>query len=341
VWLRLGFLAALLGVLGARVARGQWQRWRGVVRLTYPSGRIVVIAPGLSVLEASRLAGIPHASVCGGRGRCSTCRIRVVGAPGAVPPPSPEEVKVLERVAAAPDVRLACQLRPNGDLSVTPLLPPSAGARDGFRRADYLQGMEKEIAILFADIRAFTQLSEKKLPYDVVFLLNRYFAEMGHAIEQAGGRIDKFIGDGIMALFGLDRGPESGCREALAAARGMAQRLDELNRALAGDLPDPLRIGIGIHIGPAIVGEMGYGTAISVTAVGDSVNTASRLEGLTKTYNAQLVVSQELVDRAGIDLDATVRDEIAIRGRVERMHIIALTSALDLPDLAAAARPAR
>jgi adenylate cyclase len=121
----------------------------------------------------------------------------------------------------------------------------------------------------------------------------------------------------------------------------MAQRLDELNRALAGDLPDPLRIGIGIHIGPAIVGEMGYGTAISVTAVGDSVNTASRLEGLTKTYNAQLVVSQELVDRAGIDLDATVRDEIAIRGRVERMHIIALTSALDLPDLAAAARPAR
>lgn len=333
--LRLGFLASLLGVLAARVARRQWQRWRGIVRLTYPSGRIVAIAPGISVLEASRLAGIPHASVCGGRGRCSTCRIRVVGAPGSLPPPSPEEVKVLERVAAAPDVRLACQLRPTGDLGVTPLLPPTAGARDGFRRADYLQGMEKDIAILFVDIRAFTQLSEKKLPYDVVFLLNRYFAEMGHAVEQAGGRIDKFIGDGVMALFGLDRGAESGCREALAAARGMAERLDELNRTLAGDLPDPLRIGIGIHMGPAIVGEMGYGTAVSVTAVGDSVNTASRLEGLTKTYNAQLVISQALVARAGVDLGPAPRYEIEIRGREERMHIFALASALDLPDFGA------
>ncbi len=124
-------------------------------------------------------------------------------------------------------MRLACQLRPSGDLQVTPLLPPNAVARDGFRRPDYLQGMEKEIAILFADIRAFTQLSEQKLPYDVVFLLNRYFAEMGRAVEGAGGRIDKFIGDGVMALFGLDSGVEAGCREALAAARAMAERLVE------------------------------------------------------------------------------------------------------------------
>src|SRR6185295_4741556 len=118
------------------------------------------------------------------------------------------------------------------------------------------------------DLRAFTQLTEKKLPYDVVFLLNRYFAEMGHAVETAGGRIDKFIGDGVMALFGLDSGVEAGCREALAAARGMSERMQSLNHALSHDVPEPLRIGIGIHTGPAIVGEMGYGTAVSVTAVG-------------------------------------------------------------------------
>ena len=204
VGLRFGFLAALLAVLAARIARSRWERRRGVIRMTYPSGRVVEILHGVSALEASRMAGIPHASVCGGRGRCSTCRIKVEGPVEALPPPAADEVKVLHRVGAAPDVRLACQLRPQGDLRVTPLLPATAQASDGFRRPGYLHGAEREIAILFADLRAFTQLSEHKLPYDLVFLLNRYFAEMGHAVEAAGGRIDKFIGDGVMALFGLD-----------------------------------------------------------------------------------------------------------------------------------------
>jgi len=336
VWLRLGFLAALIAVLLARVLRWRWQRRRGIVRLTYPDGRVVQILPGFSVLEASRFAGIPHASVCGGRGRCSTCRIRVAGETRALPAAAPEEVKVLHRVGAAPDVRLACQLRPLGDLRVTPLLPATATARDGYRRPDYLHGSEREIVILFADLRAFTRLSERKLPYDVVFLLNRYFAEMGHAVEEAGGRIDKFIGDGVMALFGLDRGAEAGCREALAAARAMGERLANLNESLAHDLPEPLRIGIGIHTGPAIVGEMGWGRAVSLTAVGDSVNTASRLEGLTKTYGAELVVSEAVVRRAGLDLGEAPRHEIEIRGRVERMVVRTLGSARELPETIAA-----
>src|ERR1700674_627115 len=332
VWLRSGFLAALLAVLAARVVRWHWeQRRRGVVRLTYPSGRVVRIVRGVSVLEASRMGGIPHASVCGGRGRCSTCRIKIAGPKEAIPPPSPEEVKVLQRVGAAPDVRLACQLRPAGDLHVTPLLPATAQARDGFRRPGYLHGAEREIAILFGDLRAFTQLSEKKLPYDLVFLLNRYFAQMGHAVEAAGGRIDKFIGDGVMALFGLDSGVEAGCREALAAAKDMALRMQSLNRALVQDISEPLRIGIGIHTGPAIVGEMGYGTAVSITAVGDSVNTASRIESLTKTYACELVISEAVALRAGIDLSAAPRHEIEIRGRVEPLAVRTFASAGDLP----------
>jgi adenylate cyclase len=333
VWVRYGFLAALLAVLGARLARWRWERRRGVLRMTYPSGRVVQIVRGVSVLEASRMAGIPHASVCGGRGRCSTCRIKIEGAKEEIPPAASEEVKVLRRVGAAPDVRLACQLRPHGDLRVTPLLPATAQARDGFRRPGYLQGAEREIAIMFADLRSFTQLSEQKLPYDLVFLLNRYFAEMGHAVEAAGGRIDKFIGDGVMALFGLDTGVEAGCREALAAARDMAERMEILNRALVHDISEPLRIGIGIHTGPAIVGEMGYGTAVSITAVGDSVNTASRIESLTKTYACQLVVSEAVVQRAGIDLADAPRHEIEIRGRVERLVVRTFTSARDLPVL--------
>jgi adenylate cyclase len=333
VWVRYAFVAALLAVLAARMVRWYWQRRRGIVRLTYPNGRVVQIVRGVSVLEASRMAGIPHASVCGGRGRCSTCRIRVAGPQEAVLPPAPEEVKVLRRVGAAPDVRLACQLRPHGDLRVTPLLPATAQARDGFGRPGYLHGAEREIVILFGDLRSFTQLSEKKLPYDLVFLLNRYFAETGHAVEAAGGRIDKFIGDGVMALFGLDSGAEAGCREALAAARDMSERMETLNRALIHDLPEPLRIGIGIHTGPAIVGEMGYGTAVSITAVGDSVNTASRVEGLTKTYACELVISEAVALRAGVDLGAAARHEIEIRGRIEGLVVRTFTSARDLPVL--------
>jgi adenylate cyclase len=335
VWVRYGFLAALLAVLAARVVRWYWQRRHGVVRLTYPSGRVVPIVRGVSVLEASRMAGIPHASVCGGRGRCSTCRIRVGGAPEAMLVPAPEELKVLRRVGAAPDVRLACQLRPHGDLRVTPLLPATAQARDGFSRPGYLHGAEREIAILFGDLRSFTQLSEKKLPYDLVFLLNRYFAETGHAVEAAGGHIDKFIGDGVMALFGLDSGVEAGCRQALAAARDMSARMESLNRALVHDISEPLRIGIGIHAGPAIVGEMGYGSAVSITAVGDSVNTASRIEGLTKTYGCELVISEAVALRAGIDLGDAPRHEIEIRGRVERLVVRTFARARDLPERAA------
>jgi adenylate cyclase len=338
VWaLRCFFLGSVAAMLAARLIRSRWQRRHGVARITYPDGRRIAVTRGTSVLEASRLLGYPHASVCGGKGRCSTCRVRVRAAPGAVPPPSEDEAKVLTRVSAAPNVRLACQLRPHGEIEVTPLLPATAHAREGAPKPGYLQGHEQEIAIMFADLRAFTQLAESKLPYDVVFLLNRYFAAMGRAIEEAGGRVDKFIGDGIMALFGLESGPEAGCREAVAAARLMSERMEELNRALAHDLEAPLRIGIGIHTGHAIVGEMGYGRAVSVTAVGDAVNTASRVEALCKEFACELVLSEEVAQRGGLDFSAASLHEIEVRGRRAPLRVRTLRRAGEAPQ----PRPAR
>ena len=335
-----GFFFGMVGaVLLARVARRTWQRRHGLVRIGYPDGRIVEVTPGTSVLEASRLAGIPHASVCGGRGRCSTCRIRVSGEIHSIDPPAEDEVRVLHRIGATPNVRLACQLRPRGAVVVTPLLPPFARAADGRRRVDLAQGSEQEIAILFVDIRGFTALSAGRLPYDVVFVLNRYFEAIGFAVESAGGRVDKFIGDGVMALFGIERGAHTGCREALAAARLISARLDELNASLGGELDRPLRIGIGIHCGPAIVGEMGYGNAASITAIGDAVNTASRLESLTKNFACELVVSDETVSRAGLDLSGSPLHEIEIRGKREMLAVRIVKRAAELP--AAGAVPIR
>ena len=329
------------GLIGAVIlARGgRWavERLQGRVRLRYPGGRVVDIRPGTSVLEASRDAGIGHAAVCGGRGRCSTCRVWLGEGAEAAPPADAEEAEVLARVGLPPNVRLACKLHPEADLEVTPMLPPNVTPREAWRRPAYLQGAEREVAVLFADIRAFTQFAEHKLPYDVVFVLNRYFRAMGEAVTGAGGQVDKFIGDGVMALFGADTdGPEA-CRQALEAARGMAAALDELNETLATDLDEPLRIGIGIHTGPAIIGEMGFAGATSVTAVGDTVNTASRLEQATKEFVCQLVVSEALAERAGVDLGGFPGQEVQLRGRDQKISVRAIPSARDLPGLGAAA----
>src|SRR5437660_1760554 len=179
------YLIALVVVFTARGGRRLLERRRSI-RIAYPNGRVVIAPGGFTILEASRLAGIPHASVCGGRGRCSTCRVRIVGELEGLPPPREAERRVLARVGAAPDVRLACQTRPAGDVAVEPLLAPSVVPAEAFG-TDVRQGREQELAVLFADLRGFTRMAENKLPYDVVFFLNRYFEAVGTAITGAGG----------------------------------------------------------------------------------------------------------------------------------------------------------
>lgn len=330
------FVGGLIGLaLLGRFIRYIAERRRGMYVLQYPNDRTVRSATGTTILEASQLHGIPHASVCGGRGRCSTCRLRVLEGEDNLPAPSADELRVLERVGAPPKVRLACQAVPSGNISVVPLLPPNATVRDARRRSPDMTGQEKEISILFADLRSFTQFSEKKLPYDVVFVLNRYFAHMGEAVEAAGGHLDKFIGDGVMALFGATSDPKSGARAALEAARKMSQKLADLNAQLSDELDEPLRIGIGIHAGPAIIGEMGYGTAFGLTAIGDSVNTASRLEAMTKEHAAQLIFSEDIAAHADIDVTGITQKETQVRGREEPVKIYVVENAAKFEPVSA------
>ncbi|TCB20786.1 adenylate/guanylate cyclase domain-containing protein [Rhizobium leguminosarum bv. viciae] len=308
------FSASLLIVVAARTRRKLKERLDQVA-VHYPGGEVIRVPRGFSVLEASRLGGLPHYSVCGGKGQCSTCRVQILGDYDSLPAPDKMEETTLRRINAGPDVRLACQLRPNRDVAVAPLLVPATEAALPANSQETSPGREREIAVLFVDIRHFTTMTETRLPFDVVFLLNRYFAIIGKAVEQSGGRLDKFIGDGAMALFGLNTAPEEACRQALAAAAAIVAEIEKLAAELADELALPLRIAIGIHTGPAVVGTMGYGRVRSMTAIGDTVNVASRLESAAKEFEAAIVISEPVATLSGTDLVGIESREISVRGR--------------------------
>ncbi len=324
-----GMIAALGLLLLSRLFWFIHFRKERLVTVHYPEGKDVSAPPGTTVLDISKQGGIPHASVCGGRGRCSTCRIRIIEGADTLAPPSDKELAVLKRVGAIEGTRLACQVPVMADMSVVPLLPDKASHKHSFAKPAYLQGREKDIAILFADLRAFTKFSEDKLPYDVVFVINQYFRHMGEAIESTGGHLDKFIGDGVMALFGLDDDPAVAAQKALQGAKAMADALEVMNTNLKSDLGEPLRIGIGIHMGHVIIGEMGYGKATSVTAIGDAVNTASRLEAMNKDYKSQLIFSDRIAVEAGFT-GPTQKEEVLVRGRKSPLNIHVVQSASEL-----------
>ena len=327
------FLALYALVFVARWVRSVARARSNSPRLYYGDRPELDMRPGMTVLETLRAAGIAHPSVCGGNGRCSTCRVHIDRGGDWLGAPEPDEAKVLARISAPATVRLACQLRPAHDLAVSPLLPVTATAADSYQRNPGQTSEERAVAVLFADIRGFTRFSEARLPYDVVFVLTRYRTAMTAAIEEAGGVVNEFVGDGIMALFGLDTNSAEGCRQAVRAARLMGERLDQLNETLGTELQEPLRIGIGIHSGAVIIGEMGHDHLKGITVVGDVVNTASRLEGLTKEFKAQVVISEEVAVGGKIALDGAARHEVEVRGRVAKMAVRVLQMASELgPD---------
>ncbi|CAN7481342.1 adenylate/guanylate cyclase domain-containing protein [Rhizobium sp. LjRoot98] len=326
--IRTSIVAGLLAMIGGTLILRAIPV-RGKIRVTYPD-RVISVAKGFSVLEASRAAGIPHLSICGGRGRCSTCRVRVTEGLERQPPAGDAERATLTRIRAPDNVRLACQLRPSHNLSISPIL---GGDNIGLKAQPTEQqaaGRERHIAVLFCDLRDFTLLAQKQLPFDTVFLLNRYFETIGEAVEESGGVIDKFIGDGALALFGLNNSIEEACAQALTATARIAKGIDVLNRNFMSELDKPLRIAMGMHAGPAIIGQIGYGKASSLTAVGDTINAASRLEGFAKEYDAQLAVSADLVRYAGLNVSDRESYNISIRGRRGTLETLIIQNAADI-----------
>ena len=321
---RQGLEVAFWALLGTTLL-ARWLRTRlgGTYELRHASGRVIIAPIGRSILEAVRDAGIPHASVCGGRARCTTCRVRIGDGFATLAAPSAMEAQALARIEAPPNVRLACQTRPRKDVSVIPLLPPAADAATA-RRPGTARERERSVVAMFVDLRGSTRIAESRLPYDVVFIMNQFFAEMYEALRATNGYYAQFRGDGLLALYGLESDIGAACRDAMRGAAEMQRRVEILSQRLSAELNEPLKIGIGAHAGVAIVGTMGPPEAPIYSAIGDNINIAARFEGMTKAYECGMVVSADTLAQAGLDPRATPVHRVRVRGRNERVTVYAV-----------------
>lgn len=311
-WQTTSLTYALVAIVALIPLSRLWRahRPRGFA-IQYAEGPLVLTPPGPTLLEISRANGVPHLSTCGGKARCSTCRVRVDIGSQWLGPPGEAEQMLLKRIGAPADVRLACQIRPMGPLTVTRLLKPENNSR---APAPAAEGVDREAAILFVDIRGFTRLSQAKLAYDIVHILNSFFAGAGQAIEGAGGRVDKYIGDGLMAVFEHGQGGRGAARAAVEAAKVIDRELETINQRLAGEITEPLRLAMGLHVGRLVMGRIGWGAAAAPTVIGPAVNVASRLESLAKSRDVELALSRECAVAAGVLIGELTIEDVDIRG---------------------------
>ncbi|MFI4924084.1 MAG: 2Fe-2S iron-sulfur cluster-binding protein [Vicinamibacteria bacterium] len=271
--IRDGILLAWLALIGAvflaREIRDRVERRMDrVVTIAYP-GRRVRVPRGWSVLEASRSHGIAHTSVCGGRARCSTCRVRVAKGLEHCAPPGEDEQRTLARIGAPDDVRLACQLRPAGDVTVVPLVAPEEAPR-GLDEA-----RERRLAILAATIVERVAGERAPLPHDRLYVMNRMAEAIGEAVLEAGGDVVEYTGEGVLATF--DDGAS-----ALAAAQGIERRVDALAARLSRETGVEPVVHVGVHAGLVVSGEIGFRGSRSRAVVGRAVDDARRLPGLAR-----------------------------------------------------------
>jgi adenylate cyclase len=258
--------------------------------------RVIEAEPDETILQASLRVAISHAHACGGHARCSTCRVQIVEGLDHCAPRNDKEDELAVRLHFSPEIRLACQTTISGDVKLRRLVLDAEDikltAQSSKADAPASIGEEKKLAILFADIRGFTPFAERLLPYDVVHVLNRYFYEVGRAIADHGGHIDNYMGDGLLALFGMDDGRDAAL-QAVRAGLAMIAAVEHLKPYVQTIHGRSFEIGIGIHYGEVIVGAIGAPGMKRDTVIGDAVNLASRIESATKRVGARLLISED------------------------------------------------
>ncbi|MEE3715546.1 adenylate/guanylate cyclase domain-containing protein [Tumidithrix elongata RA019] len=280
-----------------------------------PDDQIVEATKGDSVLYAVLAFGVPHIFACGGNARCSTCRIRILEGLENCNPRNALEEELADKLGFPTDVRLACQTKVVGDIKVHRLVLDSEDIDTVENQLSVGSiGEEKQIAVLFADIRGFTKFAEATLPYDVIYVLNSYFSRMNKVILRHGGVINSYMGDGLMALF-VSGEPELAAEMAVRAGLEMLEAMASLNTHIDVLASHPLKIGIGINFGWVVLGEVGASSNKVMTAIGDTVNLASRIESANKKAGTELLVSESVYNLVKENAIACSSHQVEIAGK--------------------------
>ena len=291
------YFTIILAAFVAREIRNLIERRRkGLIKVSYP-GRTVSIPRGWSVLEASRSFHLPHAAMCGGRARCSTCRVRVAGGAEHCPPAAKDEQDTLIRIGAPADVRLACQLRPQGSVSVVPVVRT---ARPVYRATPPRRGGESDIVVLYCDFRNRAELTSDHLPQDLLYLLTVYVEGLSHAIRAAGGTLSSIDNESVCALFGVDAGAEVCAQRALQAAGAIEGVIADLNNRLGRQQGNRLKISVVVHAGSAAIGEIGSSEPATMLAIGEAVDVASAMRKLAAERDRAFAISERVYRDAGL-----------------------------------------
>ena len=259
-----------------------------------PDNKNIKIAQDETILTASIRKEIPHLSACGGVGKCSTCRINITSGLENCSVRTEDEIKLAERLNLPETVRLACQTKVCGRVKYRRLL---LDKRDLTLNSQLTTkksgsvGTVRNLTIMFCDIKGFTPFSESLSAYDVIFILNRYFSIMREIIIKNGGEVNNYIGDAIMAIFGLKESRQQILRSVNAGLQ-MLEAMDEFKKYLKEAYDRIFDMRIGIHFGEVIVGSVGYGDDKKLTVIGDVVNIASRIESTNKDAGTRLLISE-------------------------------------------------
>lgn len=293
----------------------------------FPDNVLTPVDPDQTLLSAIKTSGVPIFSACGGNARCSTCRVWVLGGSENCSERTDAEKQIANRLCLQKDIRLACQLKIAGDITVRRLILDEADldvANLLGERAQTHVGEAKNICVLFSDVVNFTGISEKMTPYDVLFMLNKYHAAMENIITAHHGYIDNIIGDGLMVLFGVND-EELFLHHAVKAGLEMLEAVDIFGERFRQNYGIDFDIRVGIHYGEVVIGAVHSGKRRRLTAIGDVVNIASRIEAANKEAGTRLLISENM--QKIIADQIIVEDHIRLRprGSTERMSLFSVS----------------
>jgi class 3 adenylate cyclase/truncated hemoglobin YjbI len=300
---------------------------RRSARVTYEGDGLeaTVEAGHTTLLDVSVQHKVPHFRECGGRGRCTTCRVEVLDGLSNLTARTDREVKLAEARGWAPNVRLACQSCPVGDVRLRRLVRTPADV--SILQTETLRedpGHEVEVAILSCDLRGFTPFADTHLPFDVVHVLNRVFGHLGDPILLNNGVIYQYVGDQVIGLFGVDgKGTAAQhCLQAVRAGLGMIDALGALNESLAGEFDTEVDVRIGAHFGKLVVGYLGHPSRRTFAAIGDAMNVTCRVEEANKELGTRFLVTSSLLARLPVSIRAGRHATVELKGKRGRHPLV-------------------